>query len=100
MGTGTFLGVKRPGRGVDHPPPSRADVKERVELYIHFSSGSSWPVLGWALPLDVQSYIHIILLCIYSFVSSIVSCYQLQMFEMNENSLNGFHPKECFFKYT
>jgi hypothetical protein len=20
MGTGTFLGVKRPGRGVDHPP--------------------------------------------------------------------------------
>ena len=22
MGTGSFLGVKRPGRGVDHPPPS------------------------------------------------------------------------------
>ena len=22
MGTGFFLGVKRPGRGVDHPPPS------------------------------------------------------------------------------
>jgi len=31
-GTGSFLGVKRPGRGVDHPPPSSADVKERVEL--------------------------------------------------------------------
>ena len=35
MGTGSFLGVKRPGRGVDHPPPSSADVKERVELYLY-----------------------------------------------------------------
>ena len=35
MGTGSFLPVKRPGRGDDHPPPSRAEVKERVELYIY-----------------------------------------------------------------
>jgi len=27
-GTGYFPGVKRPGRGVDHPPPSSAKVKE------------------------------------------------------------------------
>jgi hypothetical protein len=26
-------GLKRPGRGVDHAPPSSAEVKERVELY-------------------------------------------------------------------
>jgi len=26
MGTGSFLGVKQPGRGVDHPPPSSAKV--------------------------------------------------------------------------
>ena len=32
MGTGSFPGVKRPGRGVDHPPISSAKVKERVEL--------------------------------------------------------------------
>jgi hypothetical protein len=32
MGTGSFPGVKRPGRGVDHPPPSSTEVKERVEL--------------------------------------------------------------------
>jgi len=32
MGTRSFLGVKRPGRGVDHPPPSNAEVTERVEL--------------------------------------------------------------------
>ena len=26
-----YRGVKRPGRGVDHPPPSSAEVKGRVE---------------------------------------------------------------------
>ena len=41
----SFLGVKRPGRGVDYPPPSSAEVKERVELYLYFPSGPSWPVL-------------------------------------------------------
>ena len=47
MGTGvSFPGVKRPGRGVDNPPPSSAEVKERVELYICSPSGPSWPVLG------------------------------------------------------
>ena len=46
MGTGSFPGVKRPGRGVDHPPPSSAEVKERVELYIYSPFGPSWPVLG------------------------------------------------------
>ena len=30
MGTGSFPGVKRPERGVDHPPSSSAAVKERV----------------------------------------------------------------------
>jgi len=35
MGTGSFPGVKRPGHGVDHPPQSSAEVKERVELYLY-----------------------------------------------------------------
>jgi len=30
MGTGLLMGVKRPGCGVDHPPPSSAEAKERV----------------------------------------------------------------------
>jgi hypothetical protein len=47
----SFPGVKRPGRGVDHPPLSSARVKERVELYLYSPSGSSWPVLGRTLPL-------------------------------------------------
>ena len=49
MGTRSFPGVKRPGRGADHPPPSSAEVKGRVELYIYSPSGPSWPVLGITL---------------------------------------------------
>ena len=43
---GLYWGVKRPGRGVDHPPPSSAEVEGRVELYIYSLFGPSWPVLG------------------------------------------------------
>jgi hypothetical protein len=46
MGTGSFLGVKRPGRGVDHPPPSSAEVKKRVGLYLYSPYVASWPVIG------------------------------------------------------
>jgi hypothetical protein len=34
MGTSSFPGVKRPGRGVVQLPLSSAEVKERVELYL------------------------------------------------------------------
>ena len=34
MGTGYFPGINRPGRGVGHLPPSSAEMKERVELYL------------------------------------------------------------------
>ena len=51
MGTGSFQGVKRPGRGVDHPSTSGAEVEGRVELYICSTSGSSWPVIKWPLSL-------------------------------------------------
>jgi hypothetical protein len=50
MGTGSISGVKGPGRGIDHPPSSSAEVKERVELYLYSHSGPSWPVLGQTLP--------------------------------------------------
>jgi hypothetical protein len=46
IGNGSFSGVRRPGRGVDQPSPSSAEVKERVELYLYFPSGPSWPVIG------------------------------------------------------
>jgi len=46
MGTGSFQGVKGPGHDVDHPPLSRTEVKERVELYLYPPFGPSWPILG------------------------------------------------------
>jgi len=46
MGTGSLPGLKRPGRGVDNPPSSSAEVKERIELYLYSSSGPSWSVVG------------------------------------------------------
>jgi hypothetical protein len=49
----SFPGVKQPGHGVDHPPPSSAEVKERVELYLY--CGPTWPVIGWNLPLHIMT---------------------------------------------
>jgi len=43
--------VKRPGRGVDHPTPSSAKIKERVQLHLYYPSGPSWPLLEWTLPV-------------------------------------------------
>ena len=59
-GTRSFPGVKRPGRGDDHLPPSSAEVEGRVELYICYPSGPSWPVLGRTL--------HVFIYFIYSVV--------------------------------
>jgi hypothetical protein len=36
------LGVKQPVCGADHSPPSSAEVKECVELYLHFPNMPSW----------------------------------------------------------
>jgi hypothetical protein len=40
------LGVKRPGREADHSPPSNAEVKECVELYLHSPIRLHWMVLS------------------------------------------------------
>jgi hypothetical protein len=43
MGTGAHsLGVKRTGRETDHSPPSSAEVKGCVELYLHSPNTPSW----------------------------------------------------------
>jgi hypothetical protein len=52
-GTGSFPGVKWPGRGVDNTFPSSAEVKERVELYLYSPFGPSWPVLRWTILLPL-----------------------------------------------
>ena len=49
MGTGSFPGVKRPGRDADHPPPSRLKI-ESVELHLHSPLWAFLRVAGWPLP--------------------------------------------------
>ena len=39
IATGSFPVVKQSVRGVDHPPPSSVEVKERVQLYIYCPLG-------------------------------------------------------------
>ena len=65
MGTGSFQGVKRPGRDVDHPPPSSAEVKESVELYLYSISGPSWPVIAWAYLYLYQRMYTVLLKSLY-----------------------------------
>ena len=45
-GTGSFLGVMRPGRGVDHPPHLKPRLKKEWSYTSTPPLGSSWPVLG------------------------------------------------------
>jgi hypothetical protein len=39
---GFFPGVKRPGREADNSPPSSAEVKECVELYLQSPNTPAW----------------------------------------------------------
>ena len=52
----SFPGLKRPERGADHRTTSNAEVKERVELYLHSPYGPSWPVPGRTLPFTLLVY--------------------------------------------
>ena len=46
MGIWSFPRVERPGRGAEHPPPSKRRGHERVGLYLYSPSGPQWPVIG------------------------------------------------------
>jgi hypothetical protein len=68
--------VKRQGRESDHSPPSSAEVKECVELYLHSTNTSSWRgaqlSIGTTSPFTciiiIIIIIIIIYLCIYLFI--------------------------------
>jgi hypothetical protein len=51
--TGAVLlpGIKRPRRGVSHPPTSSTEVKERVQLYIYSPAVPSWHIIETTLLL-------------------------------------------------
>jgi hypothetical protein len=46
MGTGSFLGVKRVGRGADHTPPPSAEVENEESYNSTPPLGPWWPVIG------------------------------------------------------
>jgi hypothetical protein len=46
--------VKRPGRCVNHPPPSSFGV--RVQLYLYSPSVPSWAVIGWTVWKGLKIY--------------------------------------------
>lgn len=52
----SFLGPKRPWRGVEHQPLSSTDIKEWVELYHYSPYLPSWHVVGWTLPLSLVKH--------------------------------------------
>ena len=52
MGTGSLPSVKWPGRGVDHPSPSSATVKDGTAIPL-LSLWVSWLVLERPLPLTL-----------------------------------------------
>jgi hypothetical protein len=73
-----FPGVKRPGRGVNHPPLSSAEVKERVELYLYSPSGPSLQIIGWPLPLTTYSTHHL------AHIALRVGTLEYQLFQLNK----------------
>jgi hypothetical protein len=47
----SFPEVKLPGCGVDRhphptPPPSIVEFKDIIEVYLYFTAGPLWPVVG------------------------------------------------------
>ena len=51
MGIGSSPRIRRPGRGVNQPPPPFTEIKERVELYLYSPLVPEWYVLGRNLTL-------------------------------------------------
>jgi hypothetical protein len=57
MGTGSFPGVKRPGRCADHPPPSSAEVEKE------YSYTSTYPLVHFR-SVTGQLYLYLLVLLI------------------------------------
>jgi hypothetical protein len=81
-GTGSYSGLNWPGCGIDHPLPSRALVRKRVELFLCSTPAPSGHVWGWTLsivklPLNNQSPTSLcnnLFLCVLMLIIPISSC--------------------------
>jgi hypothetical protein len=77
-GTGSFLGVKRPGHGADHPPPSWHRDLEWVELYLY---SHSRPLVAC----------YRVTFTYFTFDSTVVIYYKFSLnFQINRSNSKGF----------
>jgi hypothetical protein len=53
-----FRGDERPGREADRSPPSSAEVKEWVELYLHSHNTPSWRGAQFKKKAQGQLYLY------------------------------------------
>jgi hypothetical protein len=67
MGTKSFPRAKRSRRGVDHPPPSSAEVKERLQLLTITTYGTS-KVLRWVVVASLSLFVR------YEYVLCNITC--------------------------
>jgi len=51
-------GVKRPGRGVERPPPNLTPKFKKIQIYLYSFCGPSWAAIVWTIPLPLP-FIHI-----------------------------------------
>ena len=66
--------------------PSRAEVKERIEIYLY---SSSWPILEWHLPLSlILWYCSARLKWAYNYNFDLCGCYSLPFFFIYFFALN------------
>ena len=96
MGTGSFQGVKRPGRGADHPPPPKRRGHERGELYLYSPSGPSWPALGRTLKntagfvfvqITCKTHWHMFIALLFLAVQSLVDVSLFPVLEASQNNI-------------
>jgi len=58
MGTGSFLEVKRPGRGADHPPPSHQTPRLKKSRAIHLQH--LWAFMACSV-VNITLFLHALL---------------------------------------
>jgi hypothetical protein len=59
-----FLEVKLSGCEADHSPPSRAEVKECLELYFH---SPHYAFMAWCSVKKIQRQLYLYLIIVYKF---------------------------------
>jgi hypothetical protein len=84
------LAVKRPGREADHSPPSSAELKEWVELYLHSPNMPSW---RGAQLKEAQGqlylYLYLILTSLQRYITSDIGTVSFNNFPVNKTRKNS-----------